>query len=335
MTLWAPWKCPLDKTGAGVIEAFARQIPHLFAAYGTVTVVALILFAVAFRNVTATSRWRFGRHRHDGATVLLLSMSAFMIMPVLAKEIFDQSPWRGHDLEQRFALALSAVLFIAVFISYLRVNDMPIMPRKGELIPQIATGIKGFLVLTLPVLIVHVLAGFVLILGGGAPDTHPLGTLHADRPLEVMLLVGSACLLAPLVEEIVFRKLILNWCLARVEHSILVAMLAAVMLLAHRGIFELNAMFYLLDAAVIMLIAVEGRTLKPRWPRRTAAAIVAQAILFAVMHASVWPTPWPLLLLGIGLGVIAARSGSIVPTVIAHSLFNSVSIVYILSGGTV
>ena len=56
------------------------------------------------------------------------------------------------------------------------------------------------------------------------------------------------------------------------------------------------------------------------------------AALFAAVHSGVWPTPVPLFFLGMGLGYLVARSGSIVPAVVVHGLFNFVSAVLVLRG---
>lgn len=54
------------------------------------------------------------------------------------------------------------------------------------------------------------------------------------------------------------------------------------------------------------------------WP-----AIVACALAFALLHASLWSL-LPLTVLGIGLGWLAARSRSLWPAVAAHILYNAV-----------
>jgi hypothetical protein len=54
------------------------------------------------------------------------------------------------------------------------------------------------------------------------------------------------------------------------------------------------------------------------WP-----AIVASALAFALLHASLWSL-LPLTVLGVGLGWLATRSRSLWPAVIAHVLYNAV-----------
>jgi membrane protease YdiL (CAAX protease family) len=47
-------------------------------------------------------------------------------------------------------------------------------------------------------------------------------------------------------------------------------------------------------------------------------------MLFAASH-NVWPTPVPLLLLGLGLGWLASRTQSLVGPIVCHALFNGVA----------
>jgi membrane protease YdiL (CAAX protease family) len=61
-----------------------------------------------------------------------------------------------------------------------------------------------------------------------------------------------------------------------------------------------------------------------------ARALFGTALLFAMRHANVWPTPIPLFVLALGLGYIAYRTRSLVPSILWHSLFNAVNFVPLL-----
>ena len=54
-------------------------------------------------------------------------------------------------------------------------------------------------------------------------------------------------------------------------------------------------------------------------------AIYGTALLFAMFHVSVWPTPIPLFLLALGLGYLAYRTQSVVGPIVMHVLFNTVA----------
>jgi len=50
------------------------------------------------------------------------------------------------------------------------------------------------------------------------------------------------------------------------------------------------------------------------------------------VHSSVWPSPIPLFVLGLGLGWLAMRTRGVFVPVIVHGLFNAVSAVFVLRG---
>ena len=59
-------------------------------------------------------------------------------------------------------------------------------------------------------------------------------------------------------------------------------------------------------------------------------AIAGTAVLFAGAHVGQGLAWVPLVGLGIVLGVLARQTGSIVPGILAHALFNAVSVVLVL-----
>lgn len=54
-------------------------------------------------------------------------------------------------------------------------------------------------------------------------------------------------------------------------------------------------------------------------------AIFGSSMLWAMFHSSVWPSPIPLFLLGLGLGWLAYRTQSLVSPLVVHMLFNGVA----------
>jgi membrane protease YdiL (CAAX protease family) len=76
-------------------------------------------------------------------------------------------------------------------------------------------------------------------------------------------------------------------------------------------------------AVVCLLVRRVSRT--PAGP-----AIFATAVLFAAIHARVWPSPVALLLLGLGLGYLAWTRRSLVPSIVVHALFNAIACLYLL-----
>ena len=62
-------------------------------------------------------------------------------------------------------------------------------------------------------------------------------------------------------------------------------------------------------------------------------AIFGSAMVFAVFHSTVWPSPIPLFLFGFVLGYLAYRTHSLVPGIVVHCLFNTVACLELISVG--
>jgi membrane protease YdiL (CAAX protease family) len=78
-----------------------------------------------------------------------------------------------------------------------------------------------------------------------------------------------------------------------------------------------------------LVVAAVNSLARQRWGQwrknNALLAIFGSAMLWAAHHSAVWPSPVPLLLLGIGLGYLAYRTQSLLPGIIVHSLFNTVA----------
>jgi membrane protease YdiL (CAAX protease family) len=201
-------------------------------------------------------------------------------------------------------------------------------------------GVVGVLVLS-PI----VFAAFWLLqrlYGQGGVERHALETI-AQQPLfpsEWLLLLITAMIAAPVREELTFRGVLQPWLAARPWGG-LVAMLGA---LALAVLYRWDRMLAawpqgvgaLAEAAtpalvVLALLAVHGLVWRcSRTPE--APAIFGTAVLFSFIHTGVWPTPIPLLVLALGLGLLAQRTRSLVGPIVLHSLFNGISCVQLLLG---
>jgi membrane protease YdiL (CAAX protease family) len=107
-------------------------------------------------------------------------------------------------------------------------------------------------------------------------------TLRRD-PLAVGLVIATAVIAAPLVEELFFRRILQGWLekrLPEADGALAIAISAAAFALAHQG---------------------QGLAFVPLFP------------------------------LGLVLGFIARRTGSIVPCILLHALFNAVSVGLLLA----
>jgi len=209
-------------------------------------------------------------------------------------------------------------------------------------------------------------------LTGRGPEKHPLtalGDLAGWR--EWALLVLQAVVIAPVVEEWVFRGVLLPW-LARTRADdpdspltvpparrpvlVHVAAVGTALILtlgmdaiAHPGktwntladpaqavaSYAIPAAFFLLLIPLDFVLPRLGRLRRHLriHSRQQVRAILASAALFAAFHANVWPSPVPLLFLAMGLGYLYLRTRSLIGPIVVHALFNAVSAVYLVLGG--
>ncbi len=170
-------------------------------------------------------------------------------------------------------------------------------------------------------------------------EQHALETIAQQHlyPSEWLLLFYTAMVAAPLREELIFRGVLQPW-LAERRWGGHAAMLGALVLsLWYRGERLLAAwpegFSSVAEAAapVLFVLALVPIYLPVWWFSRTnlAPAIFGTSLLFACIH-SVWPTPIPLFVLALGLGMLAQRTRSLVGPIVLHSLFNSFSCVQLL-----
>jgi membrane protease YdiL (CAAX protease family) len=194
-----------------------------------------------------------------------------------------------------------------------------------------------------------------------APEEHPLTQLGHQPlgPMERFLVVLSAVVLAPVVEELVFRGAVQPWVarpaadpapdrppgpLAGLDglldrpgvRAAVVVLVAFTLALGARSQklepawrhHDTSAFLHEATPALFVLAVAPG--LLPVWwlsRSRVAVAVYATALFFAAAHSSVWPTPVPLFVLGLALGLLYHRTQSLVAPVVLHGLFNAVGCV--------
>jgi membrane protease YdiL (CAAX protease family) len=226
------------------------------------------------------------------------------------------------------ALTIPVLLFS---VSGTRPSQLGLTRRRlGQ---NLLVGFVGALVLVPCVFGVYYLVIALYHSWGAAPtEEHPLTQVaqFGLAPVEWGLLVLSAVVAAPVVEEQVFRGLLQPWFAKRREGGALAMVLAFLMALAmRRSEIEVSlprgpwavageclpALFVLALVPVFLLVWWRSRT--PVGP-----AIFGTAVLFAAFHSGVWPSPVPLLLLALGLGIIAYRAQSLAAPMLIHALFN-------------
>jgi membrane protease YdiL (CAAX protease family) len=232
--------------------------------------------------------------------------------------------------------------------------------------PNVVAGYLTWLVITPAVFLVFALATKAnQWLINRPPDQHPLvQTIQEAGSWGWSLFLLQTVVLAPLVEELVFRGLLLPWLATKqppapetaltippvVRPSLILVLAVGTALLLHSKDLQNaltagdrhEAVIRLLPAAFFVVL-LPFHLLLPRLNRlrrrlrirsvQHTRAIWASSALFAAFHAQVWPSPVPLFVLALGLGYLYLRTRSLIGPVVVHGLFNAVSAVYLLLGG--
>ncbi len=211
-------------------------------------------------------------------------------------------------------------------------HGRPMPGQLGELPGQVALGAIGWALLTPVVFAVHFLAIVLSNRFGGTVEDHPLVQLGGGASLLDQVFFGLVvCVVTPLIEEFLFRGLLVRWAAGRMFRPWALMGVAAVLSL-FRGADSLAPLAFVAALAGGLLVLTRlMRNL--RVGVREAAGVYASAALFAIAHSAVWPSPVPLFVLGLGLGYLALRTGGIAACVVLHGLFNAVSYVLLLRGG--
>jgi len=172
---------------------------------------------------------------------------------------------------------------------------------------------------------------FVYLANGLAPVQHPIARIGLNDGLGGWLIGLGACVCAPVFEELIFRRWMLPWARRRQLRPL---GLQAVMVLLAAMAFEQSRRVEVLAFGAFLVIVQLLTLIRSPWLRRKFRRIGSRAFaanwatssVFAMLHASVWPTPVALLVLSLGLGFLAIRTGRWWAAALCHSLFNFTSL---------
>ena len=222
----------------------------------------------------------------------------------------------------------------------LRPDDLayvPDAPRAGPNYAGLfAVAVAAWAVLTPLVLLFHAGVLQVFTALDLTPDEHPLTQFRDGDSSARVLFLLQACVAAPLVEEILFRGVLLPWVVGASERPKAAAPVLVApeyrpwVVMAVAGLFAATtgkpgpAVFAGVLAAGLVVVWVVRRG------KRHVRAVYATAAFFALVHSGVWPSPIPLFVLALGLGFLAVRTRGVFAPFVVHGLFNAVSAVYVL-----
>ncbi len=286
------------------------------------------------------------------AFLVFLYVPVFIVGYINPIHVPDPDPEASKRFTATVAGMIGLPLQIAMWLGLARLAGCvgPVfgfVPRR--LGADFTAGYRTWLLLS-PVVYVVSIAAIVLYVAHEArpPEEHPvikmLQTGVGSIPVYVLFSL-QAMIAAPVGEELFFRGIMQPFLADRPWGGVLGLGLAAFIgVLAHwPGQVSINDLNSIVSAAAPALFALAVLPLywwidawvPARWlpihdraaQRQVARGIVGTAILFANVHANVWPTPIPLFVLALGLGWLAYRTQGVVAPIVLHMLFNAIPIV--------
>lgn len=170
----------------------------------------------------------------------------------------------------------------------------------------------------------------------GRKAEHPLTMMmQTDTRVTTWILVGLvACVVAPLREEILMRGIIQPYLVRNplISDIILVfSIVYAFTILMTPGTgpdrgMGMGPLFFIATVAPGYYLFEKWTA---PWIKEAGAArgIFVTSLIFASLHFQAWPTPIPLFILSLVLGLLAYRTRSLVGPITAHMLFNLTTMV--------
>jgi membrane protease YdiL (CAAX protease family) len=249
-------------------------------------------------------------------------------------------------------MGLSAVgnAFVLILIPFLLILTCKARPRDfgfvaKNLPKQIVQGFLAYFLIA-PIVIVVMLCSLLIWNKTNHPLEEAIKRDHTPGMLVVLVLAGVV--LAPLAEELIFRGVLLGWLtrmvLGRPKKSTIddfsgepeLSSLLEPDLTAEPGFAEVldhdpdNP--YAPPRAPIALQETTEVSVEMSGSKTFLLILsnVVISVVFAGLHASVWPTPVPIFFLSLGLGFLYQRTGSLVPSTALHMTFNGVSTLLML-----
>jgi membrane protease YdiL (CAAX protease family) len=173
------------------------------------------------------------------------------------------------------------------------------------------------------------------------PKTHPVEQMVLEK-LTVgvaILAVLSTMVLAPWIEELLFRGVFQRWLGRLVEDR----PLPTTTIQAEGRLAPLepeNESFFLNSKAAPAestpidpgseILARGHRPAEPPSSRSSSLPILLTSFFFAAMHLPQWPAPIAILLLSMALGTVYERTGSLLAAITMHATFNGVNTLLLL-----
>jgi membrane protease YdiL (CAAX protease family) len=266
-----------------------------------------------------------------GAALLTIVLVLLAVSSMFGSD--DPAATRQLQSSEKIAARIAALIasqlvfvggfFAVIYVVYRAKPDDLGLPRSGkEALRDVVIGVVTYFAAVLPVWVVQVV--LLWLLGRQQElSQHELIQMIVGDTAADMLVMSLACVsavvVAPICEEVTFRLLFQGW-LQKWEDSIV----------------RINADGSPAEATIQAENSTPEDSSKPRvttGPAHRGVAglphgwlpILASSLLFGLAHAGYGPEPVPLFLFGLLLGYIFQRTNRILPCIVAHAVFNGVT----------
>jgi membrane protease YdiL (CAAX protease family) len=158
-------------------------------------------------------------------------------------------------------------------------------------------------------------------------QNHAMTTLGLGRTWwETILFAVGILVWIPWMEEFLFRRLLLRAAMRQAWVAAGLCIFAGCIAGVSAAVQPVGPILWVIGTILGLLVVWR---FVPRRRRRTILGLGSTSLLFAAMHASVWPSPVPLFFLALALGWVYLRTGRLAGAILLHGLFNSVAWIYL------
>lgn len=258
-----------------------------------------------------------------------------------SRDLAPNSPPEQSQAELMFQVAVSNGLLLLLVPVFLWVTSGASLADLGLNLKdwphQMGIGVRAAMLMTPPVYAIQIVAVRIW-----RPRMHPLELMVLDDFTvgAAILAVLSSMVLAPMIEELLFRGIVQRWLSRLVDDR--PEATTTTQETKPLAPFEPEDKLSFLDskyAAPVEStpIGSEGEKLAGGFqpeeqpsPRASNLPILLTSFFFAAMHLPQWPAPIAILLLSMALGIVYQRTGSLLAAITMHATFNGISTLLLL-----
>jgi len=251
-----------------------------------------------------------------------------------------EAPPEQSLAELMFQFALSNGLLLVLVPAFVRLTSGAGLADLGlhrqEWPRQMGIGVRAAMLMTPPVCAIQFLAVRIW-----RSQTHPVEQMVLENltPGVAILAVLSTMVLAPLIEELLFRGILQRWLGRFVEDRPLPT--KTIQENGRSATPEPENESFLWDSEYAPpkstpidpgseFLDSGYQPAEQPLSRSSNLPILLTSIFFAVMHFPQWPAPIAILLLSMALGTVYQRTGSLLASITMHATFNGINTMLLL-----